>query len=79
MTTPRPLIPPSEESWHHAQQAARVRWPAPAPYAVVLMDDAGSPTSVVGTFPGPMSAEMYGRIIGTDFRVIRVSPPSPQP
>lgn len=74
MTTPSPLHPPSEESWHETQQALRVRWSTPAAYAVVLVDEAGAPTSVVGTFPGPMSAEMYGRIVGTDFRVVRVTP-----
>ncbi|WP_026240249.1 hypothetical protein [Parafrankia discariae] len=74
MTTPSPLHPPSEESWRRAEHAVRGKWAAPGAYAVVLVDDAGSPTSVVGTFPGPMSAEMYGRIVGTDFRVVRVDP-----
>ncbi|MEX5631191.1 hypothetical protein [Parafrankia sp. FMc2] len=74
MTTPSPLHPPSEESWREAQHNPRVRWSTPAAYAVVLVDEAGAPTSVVGTFPGPMSAEMYGRIVGTEFRVVRVTP-----
>ncbi|WP_226931069.1 MULTISPECIES: hypothetical protein [Parafrankia] len=52
---------------------------APTAYAVVFVDTSGSPTSVVGTFPGPMSAEMYGRIVGVDFRVVRVHPSSPSP
>ncbi|OAA26361.1 hypothetical protein UG55_101625 [Frankia sp. EI5c] len=79
MTTPSPISPPSEESWRRAQHAGRTKWSAPAAYAVVLMDESGSPTSVVGTFPGPMSAEMYGRIVGADFRVVRVNPSSPPP
>ncbi|WP_026311289.1 hypothetical protein [Parafrankia elaeagni] len=74
MTTPSPLHPPSEESWSEARHDPRVRWSTPVAYAVVLLDEAGAPTSVVGTFPGPMSAEMYGRIVGNDFRVVRVTP-----
>ncbi|KPM53317.1 hypothetical protein CcI49_16925 [Frankia sp. CcI49] len=79
MTTPSPLHPPSEESWRHAQAVMGRKWLAPTAYAVVFVDTSGSPTSVVGTFPGPMSAEMYGRIVGVDFRVVRVHPSSPPP
>lgn len=46
----------------------------PGAYAVVFVDDDGSPASVVATFPGPMSAEMYGKIIGSEFRVVRLDP-----
>ncbi len=73
MTTPRRYAL-SAESWAQAASTMSGRYPAPAAYAIIFIDDDGSPTSIVATFPGPMSAEMYGRIAGGRFRLVRADP-----
>ncbi len=72
MKAPRRPVP-SEASWTH-ESAVCSRCSTPESYAVVFVDDDGSPTSVGATFPGPMSAEMYGRIVGGAFRVVPADP-----
>ena len=57
-----------------AQAVMRRPVPTPGAYAVVFVEDDGSPASVVATFPGPTSAEMYGRLTGGPFRVVQVCP-----
>ncbi|KQC36680.1 MULTISPECIES: hypothetical protein [Frankia] len=73
MTAPRRHAP-SEASWTRAESTVCGGCSAPESYAVVFVDDDGSPTSVGATFPGPMSAEMYGRIVGGTFRVVPADP-----
>ncbi|WP_261568752.1 hypothetical protein [Frankia gtarii] len=74
MAASTPHNRPSRENPRRASAALRVARSGPDTYAVVFLDDAGSPGSVVATFPGPMSAEMYGKIVGGRFRVVRMSP-----
>ncbi|WP_462203269.1 hypothetical protein [Frankia sp. CcWB3] len=79
MTAPQPCDRQARDNWRkggwqRAEAALRTAQPGAGAYAVVFIDDAGSPASVVATFPGPMSAEMYGKIIGGRFRVLRMDP-----
>ncbi|MCM3920808.1 hypothetical protein ND748_03835 [Frankia sp. AiPs1] len=69
MTVPRRPARP-DATWTRTESPVCGRCSAPESYAVVFVDDDGSPTSVGATFPGPMSAEMYGRIVGGKFRVV---------
>jgi hypothetical protein len=73
VTAPRRPLP-SEAGWTRAESSVCSRCRAPESYAVVFVDDDGAPTSVGATFPGPMSAEMYGRIVGGSFRVVPADP-----
>lgn len=85
MTASPPPGRPPKDNRRRARAALHMDGPGSGPgsgsgpgaYAVVFLDDAGAPASVVATFPGPMSAEMYGKITGGRFRVVRMDPAHP--